>query len=210
MARMSGCRSCLWIPPILLVLLLTSDCSRPSPAVPREGATETGQTPFQNHETNVPETPSATSSDPRNTPGESGLPFQQSQVLPSGTLLTVSLRVPIIARGQGSNESFQAIVDEAVVVDGNTLIPRGATVSGRIESARVSKVRPDRGYVRLALESVHLGGIDLPIQTASLFARQLPQSASDSGSIRLEPGRRLTFRLSEAVHFGTRRSQADS
>jgi hypothetical protein len=87
------------------------------------------------------------------------------------------------------------------VVEGNTLIPRDAVVSGRVESARTSKIRPDRGYVRLSLDSVQVDGLAVPVETASLFARHLPASDADSATIRLEKGRRLTFRLKEPIFF---------
>ena len=58
-----------------------------------------------------------------------------------------------------------------MVIDGNKLIPRGAAVSGRVESARASNLKRNRGYVRLVLETIHLSGASLPVQTASLFVR---------------------------------------
>jgi len=112
--------------------------------------------------------------------------------------VTVRLKVPLLA-GSGYRESFEAVLDEPVVVEGNTLIPRDAIISGRIESTHTSRVTPDRGYVRLTLDSVQVDGLDVPIQTASLFARSLPTADADSDTIRLEKGRRMTFRLKEPV-----------
>jgi hypothetical protein len=113
-------------------------------------------------------------------------------------LVTVRLKVPLVA-GSESRESFEAVLDVPVVVDGNTLIPRDAIVSGRIETAHPSRVRPDRGYVRLTLDSVQVEGLEVPIQTASLFARPLPTVDTDSDTVRLEKGRRMTFRLKDPV-----------
>jgi len=197
MSQMSGPSRAL-VSTILLTVLLGFGCSRPTPNVPSEGATQASATPFQSQGT------SATDAGPQGfSPGdvaETNPPFQNSPVLPSGALLTVRLSVPLIARS-GSKESFEAVLDEPAMVDGSTLIPRDAVVSGRVESARTSKVRPDRGYVRLALDSVQVDGLSVPIQTASLFARQLPASDGDSGTIRLEKGRRLTFRLKEPIYL---------
>ena len=195
MFRMSGF-SRATVPTILLILLLSLGCARRTPEVPSEGATQTSPTPFQSQRTSA-----ADSGQRDSNPGdtlENGPPFQNSQVLPAGALLTVRLKVPLLG-GNGSKESFEAVVDEPVAVEGNTLIPRDAIVSGRIESARTSQVSPDRGYVRLALNSVQVDGLAVPIQTASLFARQLPPTDADSGTIRLEKGRRMTFRLKEPV-----------
>ena len=67
-----------------------------------------------------------------------------------------------------------------------------------VESARASKVKRNRGYVRLTLDSIDLAGKDLPIQTSSLFARGIAPE-TDPSAVTLEKGRRLTFRLAESV-----------
>jgi hypothetical protein len=161
--------------------------------VPNEGATLSNPTPFQSQKA------STANSDLHGlVPGDAGPPFQNSQVLPAGALVTVRLNVLIVS-GRGFGESFEAVLDEPVVVDGNTMIPRDAIVSGRIESTHTSRITPGRGYVRLTLESVQVDGLDVPIQTASLFARSLPKAHTDSDTIRLEKGRRMTFRLRDPV-----------
>ena len=133
-------------------------------------------------------------------------PFQNAEIIPAGSLLTVKLKVPLVA-GSGSKDAFQAVLDEPVVVAGNTLIPRDALVSGEIESAHVLKSKSARGYVCLTLNSVKLDGLPVPIQTASLFARQPSGADANSGTIRLETGRRLTFRLKEQVFLHSNSSK---
>lgn len=136
------------------------------------------------------------------------LPFQDEN-LPAGTLVTVSLKNAISA-GSSMHNTFEAVVDEPVVIAGNTLIARGTTVSGRIQSVRTSKVEPDRGYVCLALASIHVGGIDVPVQTADLYARQSPPpsptTSKSSSVIRVAKGRRLTFRLTEPAYVSSPRA----
>ena len=178
---------------ILVTLLITSGCSRRSPNLPSEGATQTNPTPFQSQK-------ASTASDLQGlvSGDTTGPPFQNAPVLPAGALVTVRLKVPLVA-GSGSRESFEAVLDEPVVVEGNTMIPRDAIVSGRIESTHTSRVTPDRGYVRLTLDSVQVDGLDVPLQTASLFARSLSPAHTSSDTIRLEKGRRMTFRLKDPV-----------
>jgi hypothetical protein len=145
---------------------------------------------------------------------DSGLPFHDPQNLPAGTLLTVRLQSPISAENPGTKGAFEALLDEPVVIEGNRLIPRGVTVVGRVESAQASNLRRNHGYVRLALDSIHLAGGNVPIQTSSLFVRgtpggaqvqdrapagEVPQNQASAIVIRLEKGRRLTFRLTEPV-----------
>ena len=107
-----------------------------------------------------------------------------------------------------------------MVVEGNKLVPRGTTVLGRVESARSSSVGSNRGYVRLALDSIRLGDFDLPVLTSSLFVRgnfsgnspsqgDAPQRSSPI-VIHLEKGRRLTFRLSEPAYVAaSQRTRVD-
>jgi len=115
--------------------------------------------------------------------------------------MTVRLKSAIVAAEKGSTDAFVAIVDEPITFEGNTLIPRGTIVSGRVGAAHIPNLRPDRGYVRLGIESVNLDGLDLPVQTATLFARQISGDLRP-GIIRLEKGRRLTFRLAEPFYPG--------
>ena len=95
--------------------------------------------------------------------------------------------------------SFEAVLDEPIMVAGNPLIPRDAIASGEIESAQVGDVRRDRGYVSLTLSALQLDGVSVPIQTASLYVRQPSSVNPNSAAIRLEKGRRLTFRLRDQV-----------
>jgi len=189
-------RSSRALVPTILLTLLTLGCSRRPPNLPGEAGAPTSTTPFHTQKATSADTAlQGYSSD--DVPG-TGLPFENSPLLPAGALVTVRLKVPLVA-GSGSRESFEAVLDEPVVVEGSTLIPRDAIVSGRIETAHTSTVRPDRGFVRLTLDSVRVDGFDVPIQTASLFARPLPTGDADSDTIRLEKGRRMTFRLKDPV-----------
>jgi hypothetical protein len=185
----------------MLLFLSASACSRPTPAVPTEGPSQTGQTPFQDQGKGPVEDNPETVALIEKANSEPSLPFQTSQVLPGGSLLTVRLKSPITADKEGVYQTFKAVIDEPVVFEGTTLIPRGTIASGRVGVAHVSKEKPSRGYVSLVLESVNLDGLDLPVQTATLFARQIP-SENSSGTVRLEKGHRLTFRLTEPFYSG--------
>jgi hypothetical protein len=175
--------------------------------VPTEGAAQPSQTPFQDPGTgSIEDKPEAAALIERGAPGN--LPFQTSQMLPAGSLLTVRLKSAVTA-GKGANETFKAVIDEPVVFEGNVLIPRGAIAAGRVGAAHVSVERPGRGYVSLALDSVNLDGLDLPIRTAILFARQIPGD-NRSGMVRLEKGHLLTFRLTEPFYPDVRHSQTNN
>jgi hypothetical protein len=200
MSRFRGLKF-FFIGSVALAFLGDAGCSRPVGIPGEEGTAQTGQAPFQDTATKEETTglgdpfPVRGDANPANSP-----PFRDRQNLPAGTLLMVRLTDSIPTQKLEGRDSFEASLDEPVVVEGNTLIPRGAAVTGRVQSVRTSNVKPSRGYVRLALESVRVAGTDLPVQTASLFVRQSPQNDISSPSIHLEKGHRLTFRLSEPVY----------
>jgi hypothetical protein len=69
---------------------------------------------------------------------DSGLPFGDRQSLPVGTLVTVRLKNPIVTDNPGFSKTFDAVIDEPVLVEGNAVVPRGASVQGRVQSAYTS------------------------------------------------------------------------
>jgi hypothetical protein len=212
----------LTIWPVLLALVWAAGCARPAGLRSDDASAHADPhtVPFHDGASAVhPADNSALLGNPPNP--ETGVPFQDSKNLPAGTLLTVRLKNPISAENPDANLPFEAIVDEPVVIEGNKLVPRGVTVSGRVESTRASNVKRNRGSVRLTLDSIHLAKATLPIQTSSLFVRgnasdahvppgEGPQGEDSPAVIRLEKGLRLTFRLSEPVYVATsQRTQAD-
>jgi len=187
----------------LLPVLLSvcwAGCSRPS------GSNETGahasqQVPFRTGTQTVAAPPDSALAVPQQSSNPSTtVPFRDPQSLPAGTMLTVRLKDPISAGVLGG--SFAAVVDEAVVMEGATLVPSGANVMGRVESTSPSSAKHSHGLVRLTLTSIEVGGLEIPLQTSSLFARGASGQLQDRPSsglsgVRLEQGRRLTFRLTE-------------
>lgn len=198
-----------WRNPYLCFLLvpafLALSCSRP-------GTLQSGDDPQANQAqvpfdgSGQPGTASLSHADStqssHDTPAiEATLPFRNPLNLPAGTLLTVRLVSPISADELGAKGPFDAIVDDAVVVDGVIIIPRGAGAAGLVESARTSRLKRDRGYIRLTLASIEIDGRKLPVQTSSLFAKGSPTDSPGSPNsdptdvVYLSKGRRLTFRL---------------
>ena len=189
---------------LAVALLSAASCSRSVDVPTEEGSSPTGQTPFHDDAPQASSTALADyypSSDGKTS--SPSLPFHDSQSLPAGTLLVVRLKDPVFAGRSVAQESFEGSLDEAIVINGNTLIPRGAAVTGRVESVRASSLNPNRGYLRLALQSVHVAGVDVPVQTASLFVRQSLRDDASGSPIHIDEGRQLTFRLREPVNATT-------
>ena len=191
---------------ILLALFGTVGCARPD-GLPRADSTpqtEPHKAPFHDADGKT-SSPTSAPAQGNGLKPEMELPFQDPQRLPAGTLLTVRTKNRISVENPDANETFEAMVDQPVIIDGDRLVPLGAMVSGRVESARASNLKRNRGYVRLTLESIQLAGSDVPVQTSSLFVRGRagPTQASESPVVRLERGRLLVFRLTEPVEVAT-------
>lgn len=202
MIRMSRFRRSVGLWPVALALFATISCSRPGEVPAADGPAQADQAPFHD------DASGATDSAPANASTAPVLPFHDSDHLPVGTLLTVRLKEAISAGNPGAPASFEGTLDEPVIIQGRAFLPRGALVSGKVESFQTSKLKPARGYIRLTLESVQTASLDLPLQTASLFVRPTPQQHASDSTIRLDKGHRLTFRLSEPVYLMTQRAQA--
>lgn len=147
--------------------------------------------------------------------------------LPEGTPLTIYVQRDLSSASAHEGDSFAATLDSPIVIDGQTLVSRGAPVFGRVLEAKHSIGPLDPGYLRLALVSLTVGEKTFPIATSSLFAkggaREDRSSAligADRGKnsmvspiatvattpatavpkeIVLGPDRRLSFRLTQSV-----------
>ena len=199
MSRVSRRRGlALW--PVLLALLPLA-CSRPA----NIAQADPHRIPFKDGQSTSGDGRAGDSSSATNLTPDSDLPFDDSQGLPAGTLVTVRLKNAIASDNPGFSGIFDAVVDEAILENGTTLLPRGAGAAGRVEAARASELKRNRSYVRLTLNSIHLAGRDLPVHTSSLFVHgnasepAAPEGATSPQIVRLESGRRLTFRLTEPV-----------
>jgi hypothetical protein len=181
-------------------------CSRPlgMPAESEVGQTDPHQAPFHGDGGK----PANHSEEDAGTENGSQIPFRGHENLPAGTMISVRLKDPISVGDSQGSSTFEAVVLEPVVVEGSTVIPSGAAVSGLVESAHTSKVKANRGYLRLSLASCHIEGVDVPVQTASLFVRQFPVTDASASVIYLEKGRRLTFRLTRPVYLANQRAQS--
>jgi hypothetical protein len=191
----------------LLVLTVAAGCSRPASVQSvADARSDQPQAPVEDGSQDAPINSGQLAEARDNVQDPTGVPFDDSHSLPVGTLLTVRLNKSITADSPDASAIFDAVVDEPVVVNGITLVPRGAAAAGRVESARASTVERDRGYLRLTLATINVEGRDLRIQTSSVFARTNSSSGRDfknnnsANAIRLDKGRRLTFRLTGPVY----------
>ncbi len=137
--------------------------------------------------------------------------------LPEGTPIPIRLRSELSSASAHAGDTFGAIVDEPVVVDGQTLIDHGTPATGRVLEAKPWANSPGHslapGYLRIVLVSLTVAGRPVMIETSSIFAkggvheeRNRATGAASSANqkdrdtdIVFGIDRRLTFRLTQTV-----------
>jgi len=155
---------------------------------------------------------------PRSTgisPSQSLLPSVTK--LPEGTLLPIRLLSGLSSASSHAGDTFYAVLDEPVVIDGQTLVARGTSATGRVLEAKPAASSLDPGYLRVVLVSLKVGGRTVKIETSSIFvkggsreerkpatgvasgASPLDIDRDKSGDIRLDNDRRLNFHLAQAA-----------
>ena len=142
---------------ILLTLGLLCACSRP-PVDDTSNTTASQKLPFDR--------------EPRSTgvsPSQSLLP--STTKLPEGTPIPIRLQSALSSASSHAGDSFNATVDEPVVIDGQTLVARGTPATGRVLEAKPSAGSLESGYLRIVLVSLDVGGRTVMIETSSIFAK---------------------------------------
>lgn len=105
------------------------------------------------------------------TPSPQQLPFAQSkpQVVPANTAVYVRLQQSISSATAQPGQNFSAVLDEPLIVDGQTLAPQGAAVTGKVVAARESGHLHNAGYLRITLSTMTVNGKAVALQTNSVF-----------------------------------------
>jgi len=185
---------------VLLMLSLISACGRPTSdsGGNASSSADSQKLPFDRQ--------------PRSTgisPSQSLIP--SATKLPEGTPIPIRLRSELSSASAHPGDTFGAIVDEPVVVDGQTLIDRGTPATGRVLEAKPSANSLAPGYLRIVLVSLDVGGRPVKIETSSIFAkggvheeRNRATGAASAVSrkdkdIVFGIDRRLTFRLTQTI-----------
>jgi hypothetical protein len=96
-------------------------------------------------------------------------PIPEELVIPSGTAITVRLQNAVSSATSRSGDEFEAVLDQPIVVDGQTIAPEGAHVTGRVVAARHSGRLMHAGYLRIALASMTVNGKAITVQSSSVM-----------------------------------------
>jgi len=108
---------------------------------------------------------------------------QKTYEIPEGTELTVLLIDPISTAKNKAGDSFTATIAEPIVVNGETVVGRGAKVEGRVVDAEGSGRIKGRANIRLVLTSIIDGAKTYPIVTRPYVAEAEATKGRDAGII---------------------------
>ena len=147
-------KSVLIFVPVLLAVALAVGCSK-TPAADADNSGNGGDT-----STNVGDTSSGSALSHVLAPARLSIP--------AGTPLTVRLQSGVSSASAQTGDSFDAVLDEPVVVKGETLIPEGADVTGRVVEANKGGRLHKPAYLRITLASVHMHGKSVAVETSCL------------------------------------------
>jgi hypothetical protein len=145
---------------IVLALALTFACGKATgvPANDSASADESQKVPFdqESHSAGIP-------------PTESLVPAASK--LPEGTPITIRLLSTVSSASSNAGDQFEGTLDDPIVIEGQTVVPRGVATTGRVLAAKSSGRLHKPGYLRIALVSLIVEGKPVLIETSSLFVK---------------------------------------
>jgi hypothetical protein len=97
-------------------------------------------------------------------------PSKAKVVIPSGTVLKVSLIDPVNSDTSSPGDHFMASLAESVVINGATLLQKGTKVRGRVIDAEDSGRVKGRAAIRLALTDIMQDDKTVAIRTETFAA----------------------------------------
>ncbi len=89
-------------------------------------------------------------------------------VVPAGTTVTVRLGQSIGSKISSAGDSFTATLADAVEVDGNTVIPAGATAKGTVVDAKPLGKIKGGALLEVRLTSITVNGSEQTIETTAV------------------------------------------
>ncbi len=95
-------------------------------------------------------------------------PKPQPIVIPAGTVLTVKTSQALSSKTSQAGQTFLATLAQPVSVGKKRALPAGATVSGRVVTAREKGKIKGEGELSVELTSISVGGHTYPIHTNTL------------------------------------------
>ena len=138
--------------------------------------------------------------------------------IPEGTPITIRLQDAVSSTSSKAGDGFGGTLDDPIVIEGQELVSRGTSVTGKVLASKASGGMHNPGYLRIALVSIKANGQPVPIETSSLFVKGgshgrrhltairdagMAGTNDDASNKEVTYGgeSRLTFRLAQAVEL---------
>jgi hypothetical protein len=99
-------------------------------------------------------------------------PVPQTISIPAGTVITVRLGEALSSKDSSAGQGFSASVAEPVVVEGKTIIERGAAARGTVVDAKSMGHFKGGALLEVRLSSVSINGRETSVDTG-MIARQV-------------------------------------
>ena len=103
--------------------------------------------------------------------------------VPQGTAITVILTDPISTGKNKAGDTFTATLANPIVVKGETVAPKGATVKGRVIEAEGSGRIKGKASIQLGLTSITVDGKSYPITTRTFSEEAESTKKRDTGVV---------------------------
>ena len=124
-----------------------------------------------------PATPDTAAENPAPAPGPTPL------VIPAGTSITIRLQQGLSSASSVAGERFDAVLDQPLVVQDQTVVPVGTEVLGHVVVARRSGRLRHPGELALTLDTIVINQQRVPIVTSDIVARGASHKRRDWGWI---------------------------
>ena len=92
-------------------------------------------------------------------------PVKETITIPAGTVITVRLGETLSSKSSSAGQGFAATVAEPVVVDGKTVIEKGAAARGSVVDAKSMGHFKGGALLEVKLDSVTIEGKDTAVET---------------------------------------------
>jgi hypothetical protein len=112
---------------------------------------------------------------PRTGISPGGILVPSGAILPAGASITIRLASVVSSASSRAGDTFDAVLDEPIVVAGKTVAPLGTRVRGRVIAAKASGPENSPAYLRITLAAITINGRTLPLETSSVLIKAAPR-----------------------------------
>jgi hypothetical protein len=189
-------RSARRVLPILMLFALAG-CSKKPADTPSNSAAQNTTAPSSDSAAGNATSPQATPTAPEPVP----VPVPpQPVIVPVGTTVTVKLGEAVGSKLSSTGDSFRAKLASDIAVDGNTVIPAGASILGKVVNAQPLGKLKGGAILEIRMTSITVNGTDQSITTSSI-------SRTEKGKADRRHGRRWHCLRRSRRRFGGRRKR---